>query len=168
MKFSSWLERVISMVSLKRWLSILSVNSLMLLNVGLLLLILPSILNKGEFALQNNPDAEAEKVFYEGMKLYQERTAESRRQAIAKWEEALLLFSQTGNLSREAVTLLGIGSAYDDLGEKQIALNFYQKALPIYRQIGDRGGEATTLNNIGSVYDSLGEKQIALNFYNQA
>ena len=38
---------------------------------------------------------------------------------------------------------------YDDLGEKQKALDYYEQALPLLRQVGDRGGEATTLNNIG-------------------
>ncbi|MFM6404835.1 MAG: tetratricopeptide repeat protein, partial [Microcystis sp.] len=57
---------------------------------------------------------------------------------------------------------------YDDLGEKQKALDYYNQALPIRRAVGDRGGEATTLNNIGRVYDALGEKQKALDYYNQA
>ncbi len=156
------------MVSLKRSLSILSINSLMLFNVSFPLLILPSIVNKGEVVAQINPDAEAEKAFDEGMKLYQEGTAESRRGAIAKWEEALLLFRKTSNLSREAVTLLGIGYVYDSLGEKQTALNYLNQALPLFQQVGDRGTEATTLNNIGRIYDDLGEKQIALNYLNQA
>ncbi|MHC5761012.1 CHAT domain-containing protein, partial [Nostoc sp.] len=57
---------------------------------------------------------------------------------------------------------------YDDLGEKQKALQFLNQALPIYRAVGDKRGEARTLNNIGGVYDALGEKQKALQFYNQA
>jgi CHAT domain-containing protein len=68
----------------------------------------------------------------------------------------------------EATTLNNIGLVYDDLGEKQKALDFYNQALPLFRAVGDRGGEATTLNNIGLVYDDLGEKQKALDFYNQA
>lgn len=71
------------MVSLMRSLSILSINSLMLFNVGFSVLMLPSIVNKREVAAQTNLDAEAEKVFNEGMKLYEEGTAESLRGAIA-------------------------------------------------------------------------------------
>jgi CHAT domain-containing protein/Tfp pilus assembly protein PilF len=73
-----------------------------------------------------------------------------------------------GDRGGEATTLNNIGAVYDDLGEKQKALDFYNQALPILRAVGDRGGEATTLNNIGAVYDDLGEKQKALVFYNQA
>ncbi|NES04900.1 MAG: CHAT domain-containing protein [Okeania sp. SIO2F4] len=140
----------------------------MLFNVSFPLLILPSIVNKGEVIAQTNPDAEAEKAFDEGMKLYQEGTAESLRGAIAKWEEALLLFRKTGNLSREASTLLWLGNVYSHLGEKQKALSFYNQALPLRQQVGDKGGEATVINNIGVVYSNLGEKQTALNYYNQA
>jgi CHAT domain-containing protein/Tfp pilus assembly protein PilF len=57
---------------------------------------------------------------------------------------------------------------YDDLGEKQKALDYYRQALPISRQVGDRFGEATTLNNIGHVYDDLGERHKALDYCNQA
>ncbi|MBN3897823.1 MAG: CHAT domain-containing protein, partial [Nostoc sp. NOS(2021)] len=57
---------------------------------------------------------------------------------------------------------------YDDLGQKQKALDFYNQALLLSRAVGDRTGEARTLNNIGGVYDALGEKQKGLDFYNQA
>jgi CHAT domain-containing protein/Tfp pilus assembly protein PilF len=110
----------------------------------------------------------AERLFNEGMKLYQQGTADSLRQAIKKWEEALPLYRMVNDRRGEAITLNNIGLVYDDLGEKQKALDYYNQALPIRRAVGDRGGEATTLNNIGGVYDALGEKQKALDFYNQA
>lgn len=93
------------MVDPMRCLSILSVNSLMLFNVGFSVLMLPSILNKGEVVAETNPDAEAEKVFDEAKQLYEEGTAASLRGAIAKFGEALLLFRKRGNLSKEALTL---------------------------------------------------------------
>jgi len=110
----------------------------------------------------------AERVFDEGMKLYQERSAESLRQAIQKWQEALSLYRVLNDKKNEAKTLVWIGFVYNSLGEKQKALDYYNEALPILRAVGDRGGEATTLNNIGAVYDALGEKQKALDYYNQA
>ncbi|MDJ0504957.1 MAG: tetratricopeptide repeat protein, partial [Nostocales cyanobacterium LE14-WE12] len=110
----------------------------------------------------------AERLFEEGMTLYQQGSAESLRQAIQKWQEARLLYRAVGDRRVEAITLTGIGRVYDDLGEKQKALDYYNQALPIVRAVGNRGVEATTLNNIGAVYDALGEKQKALDFYNQA
>ena len=110
----------------------------------------------------------AERLFEEGMTLYQQGSAESLRQAIQKWQEARLLYRAVGDRGGEATTLNNIGGVYNALGEKQKALVFYNQALPILRAVGDRGGEATTLNNIGAVYYDLGEKQKALVFYNQA
>jgi CHAT domain-containing protein/Tfp pilus assembly protein PilF len=112
--------------------------------------------------------AAAQRIFDEGVELYRQGTAESLRQAIAKFEEALVLWRQVGDKKQEGTTLNAIGFIYNALGEKQKALEYFNQALPLYRAVGDRGGEATTLNNIGHVYDDLGEKQKALEFYNQA
>ena len=112
--------------------------------------------------------AAAKRLFDEGFQLYKQGTAESLRQARAKFVEALKLWQQVDDKAGQALALVGIGSVYSDLGEKQKALESYNQALPLIRAVGDRGGEATTLNNIGSVYSDLGEKQKALEYYNQA
>ncbi|MEL6459450.1 MAG: tetratricopeptide repeat protein [Cyanobacteria bacterium J06621_15] len=117
---------------------------------------------------QDTIRAAANKAFEEGLKLYEQGTIESLRQAIKKWEETLSLFHRVNDKGGEAIALLGIGRIYSDLGEKQKALQFYNQALPLFRAVGDRQGEAFMLNNIGRVYDALGEKQKALEFYNQA
>ena len=110
----------------------------------------------------------AERLFEEGMTLYQEGSAESLRQAIQKWQEARLLYQAVGDRRMEATTLSNIGRVYNALGAKQKALNFYNQALSILRAVGDRRVEAATLNNIGAVYHGLGAKQKALDYYNQA
>jgi len=110
----------------------------------------------------------ARQVLQEGVQLYRQGTAESLRQAIPKFEQAVILYRQAGEKSSEAVSLVYIGYIYSSLGEKQKALKFFNQALPLYRAVEDRRGEAISLNNIGSVYDDLGEKQKALEFFNQA
>jgi CHAT domain-containing protein/tetratricopeptide (TPR) repeat protein len=117
---------------------------------------------------QTNSNEAAAKALKEGLQLYQQGTADSKRSAIAKFEEALKLFRATGDRRWEAVTLTGIGRVYSDLGEQQKALEYYSQSLPLYREAGDRGGEAVTLNNIGGVYSQLGEKQKALEYYSQS
>jgi len=119
-------------------------------------------------ATQDATRAAAQQALEQGVKLYRQGTAESLRQAIAKFEEALVLWRQVGDKKQEATTLNNIGLVYDNLGEKQKALSFYNQSLPLSRLVGDKSGEATTLNNIGRVYDDLGEKQKALSFYNQS
>jgi len=121
-----------------------------------------------EGAEKQDANQAAEQVFQEAVKLYKQGTAESLRQAIPKFEQAVILYRQAGDKSSEATSLGYIGYIYDSLGEKQQALDYYNQALPLYKVVEDRGGEAKTLNNIGSVYDSLGEKQQALDYYNQA
>ena len=95
--------------------------------------------------------AAAQRIFQEGVQLYRQQTAESLRQAIAKWEQALPLYRALGDKKQEAVTLSNIGVVYDDLGEKQKALDYYNQSLPLSRAVGNRTQEAVTLSNIGVV-----------------
>ncbi len=74
----------------------------------------------------------------------------------------------TGDRTAEATTLNNLGLAYNDLGEKQKAKEYFNQALPLFRAAGDRTKEATTLTNIGLVYNDLGNQQQALEYYNQA
>ena len=111
---------------------------------------------------QNATRADAGRVYQEGAQLYQQGTAESLRQAIGKFLEALKLWQQINDKRSQAATLNNIGSIYYLLGEKQQALTYYNQALPIARAVGDRAGEATILAGIGDVYNDLGENQQAL------
>ncbi|MEG4587978.1 tetratricopeptide repeat protein, partial [Microcoleus sp. MOSTC5] len=108
---------------------------------------------------QTNSNEAAAKALNEGAQLYQQGTAEAKRSAIVKWEEALKLFRAVGANEGQALSLVGLGRVYSDLGEKQKALEYYSQSLPLFRATGDRLGESLTLNNIGSVYSDLGEQQ---------
>ncbi|MGM3307174.1 CHAT domain-containing protein [Anabaena sp. WFMT] len=110
----------------------------------------------------------ADKAFAEADKLYQIGSVESLKQAITKFEQAVILYSQAGEKGLEALSLAYMGYIYSSLGEKQKALEFYNQALPIFREVGDKGGEASLLTVMGLVHSDLGEKQKALDFYNQA
>jgi CHAT domain-containing protein/Flp pilus assembly protein TadD len=110
----------------------------------------------------------AQRAFQEGKQLYRQGTAESLRQAIAKYQEALPLYRAVGDKAREALILNNIGLVYDDLGETQKALDSYNQSLPLARAVSDKATEAVILSNIGAVYDALGERQKALDSYNQS
>ena len=71
---------------------------------------------------QTNSSDAAKKVFEEAEKLNQQGTADSKRSAIIKFEQALKLYREAGDRSGEASTLNNIGGAYSLLGEKQKAL----------------------------------------------
>ncbi|MEG4814163.1 CHAT domain-containing protein [Microcoleus sp. K5-D4] len=117
---------------------------------------------------QTNSSEAAQKVYVEGLELYNQGTAEALRGAIAKWEEALKLFRAVGDRGGEAITLSNIGKVYSDLGEKQKALEYYTQSLPLSRALGDRGGEARSLTSIGTLYSDSGEPQKALEYYSQS
>jgi CHAT domain-containing protein/Flp pilus assembly protein TadD len=128
----------------------------------------PSIAQQSAATEQEATRTAAERAFEEGVQLYQQGTAESKRQAIAKFEEALPVFRAVGDQKGEAGTLLFIGRVYSDLGENQKALDYYNQSLPLMRALSYKKGEAVTLNSIGYIYNALGEKQKALEFYNQS
>jgi tetratricopeptide (TPR) repeat protein len=117
---------------------------------------------------QTNSNDAAKKVFEEAQKLNQQGTADSKRRAIVKFEQALKLYREARDRRREALTLNNIGLVYSQLGEKQKALEYYSQSLSLSRATGHRFGEAVTLNNIGSVYSALYEKQKALEYYSQS
>jgi CHAT domain-containing protein/Tfp pilus assembly protein PilF len=113
-------------------------------------------------------DTQAQQLYDEGWTLLEEGSAESLKQAIRKWEQALSLWQKLGNKEQQAVINLALGRVYDLLGFKPKALEHYNQALTLYQSLKDRAGEAITLNNIGAVYNDLGEKQKALDYYQQA
>jgi CHAT domain-containing protein len=88
--------------------------------------------------------------------------------ALGYFKEALHLYREINNTSREFLPLIRISETYDYLGEREKALDFYNQVLSIFKKLGNRQGEADTLLSIASVYDKLGESQKALDYYNQA
>jgi tetratricopeptide (TPR) repeat protein len=102
-------------------------------------------LGKAVQTAQTNSNEAAKKVFEEAEKLNQQGTADSKRKAIVKWEEALKLYREAGDRLREAATLHNIGAIYSELGEQQKALEYYSQSLPLSQAVGDRSWEALTL-----------------------
>jgi CHAT domain-containing protein/Tfp pilus assembly protein PilF len=110
----------------------------------------------------------AEKTFAEGERLSQQRTPDSLRQAIEKYQESLSHWRAASDRNGEANTLYQLGKTHDLLGENQKAIDYFEQALPLQRDIGDQRGEANTLNYAGTVYSSLGDKRRALDYFERA
>jgi CHAT domain-containing protein/predicted negative regulator of RcsB-dependent stress response len=109
-----------------------------------------------------------QQLLQEAQKLYEQGTATSRQEALAKYEEALKLWRQIGDRSYEATTLLAIGTLYYTQNDNQKALTYFQQGVTIRRELKDRFGEAVMLNSVANAYANLGQPQKALSFYNQA
>jgi CHAT domain-containing protein/Tfp pilus assembly protein PilF len=112
--------------------------------------------------------AAAEQAYAEGLRLQAQRTAEARRQAIAKFQAALENWRAAGDQNGEARALFGLGESHLALGEKAAALDALDQSLRLWRALGARDGEAATLNTLGSAYLSIGESQQALDSYQAA
>ncbi|MDJ0697239.1 CHAT domain-containing tetratricopeptide repeat protein [Mastigocoleus sp. MO_188.B34] len=154
-------------------------NSTFVLFISLFLLSQSNIASAGNYELEiaqqsvtNNQDAtraKAQRLTVEGLKLFEQGTPESLKQAINKWERALELWQKLGEDKKTLIIITGsIGHAYRSLGDKQQALKYYNQVLLLQREIADEPGEALTLYSIASIYYSSGKMQQALNFYNQA
>jgi CHAT domain-containing protein/Tfp pilus assembly protein PilF len=111
---------------------------------------------------------DAQKAFTDAKSLRNQRTAESQRRAIEKYQEALSLWRTSDDRRMEAFSLHEMGLIYGDLGEYQKALDSYTQARMIYRLMGNLQGEGSMLSNIGWVYGTLGEYRKAIDFHERA
>ena len=68
---------------------------------------------------------------------------------------------------QKALGLYNLGYTYDDLGEPEVALNYYQQCLEIQKQYGSQDEIANTINNIAYVYESQAKYIEALRKYQE-
>jgi CHAT domain-containing protein/Tfp pilus assembly protein PilF len=110
----------------------------------------------------------AQKIVEEARQLREWGTAESLRQAILRYTEALQLFRAGRDRREEATTLGSLGAIYYLLEEQQKALEFYGQSLLAWQAVNDRPAVADTLAIMGTIYTSSGELQKALESFKQA
>lgn len=90
------------------------------------------------------------------------RNSQDRHTEIAWLEQSLKAWTAIEEPWGMATTLNRTGSAYMDLGDTRVALDFYEKALALRNEIGDKPGQWRTLNSIGLLHAHTGERQRAL------
>jgi CHAT domain-containing protein/tetratricopeptide (TPR) repeat protein len=95
-------------------------------------------------------------------------TAEARRDAIKRYEEARVRWRDAGDRAQEASTLITIGRIHMTLAQYQKALDTLTEALNLSRAVGYKQGEAEALGNLSNVYTDLGDNQKALDINRQA
>jgi CHAT domain-containing protein/Tfp pilus assembly protein PilF len=110
----------------------------------------------------------AQKLFEEGGELSNQRTAESRKNAIKKYEAALPLWKEADHARGKAATLNDIAIINSNLGEARKATEYYLQAVAAWHEVGDTIQEATTLTNMGTAFWRLGEFQKALEAHDRA
>ncbi|WP_315789965.1 CHAT domain-containing tetratricopeptide repeat protein [Fischerella sp. JS2] len=119
---------------------------------------------------------QAQQLSQAAKKLFEQGTAASRQQALAKYQAALKIWQQLAvnesppYVARRFVvtTLNAIGTIHYTDGQSQKALESFQQALAIARELKDPLGEAFALTSIANAYSNLGQKPQALELYKQA
>jgi CHAT domain-containing protein/uncharacterized protein HemY len=109
-----------------------------------------------------------QRVFIEAGELSYQGNAESRRQAVEKYLEALSLWRGTGERTEEATTLYHLGDTHRGLTEYPKAIEYLNQALGLWRAAGNRYQEAVTLNTLGAAYYGSGDREKASEYYLQA
>ena len=89
------------------------------------------------------------------------------REALDKFQQALVLFRKLGFKESEWRTLDQMAVAYTNLGEYELALDFYQQALPISKE-AILGHWVGVEFKIGRIYEVLGQYELALKSYQEA
>jgi CHAT domain-containing protein/Flp pilus assembly protein TadD len=110
----------------------------------------------------------AERAYTEACRLHNKGDAESVRQAITRYGEALKGWRAAGDRRDEAWTLLLIGLAYNNLSQPKEALERMRQALPIWQELGDQHAVAQTFHNLGMAHQSAGQFELAAESFNQA
>lgn len=110
----------------------------------------------------------AQRLLADAKSLYDENKVDSYRKAIEKYEQALVLYQQTGRRREEAVTLNCAARACAFSLDYKAALDRFERALSIYREMRDVHGEGATLNGIGYVHSVAGRYEEALKYFEEA
>ena len=84
----------------------------------------------------------AEQAYKEGNQLALVDTPEAQRKAIAKWKEAIPLYTKIGDRATVAFILRLIGNHYAYLRDGLQSLNYYNQALLVYRDLDDSKASA--------------------------
>lgn len=117
----------------------------------------------------------AERVFTDAQqlrsaagKVSSEAAGEKYDAAIGKYNEALNLWRELGDLRGQGYSLTDIGRIYKARGKLEPALDHLSQALLRLREAGDSSGQAFVLNETGAAHRDLGDLRDALDCYHSA
>lgn len=99
----------------------------------------------------------AQRAFDQAQKLRPQPAATAKRDAIAKYREAIPLFKAADDKYRQTLAVQAIGVAHLQLNEARAALPYFEEALTLAQRIGDQRLEAQIETFLGGTYGDLGE-----------
>lgn len=110
----------------------------------------------------------AEKFRDEADTLLLRRGADTSKQALERYESALVLWRAIGDHREEAATLARLSDTLSLLGDLRQALVRAEEALELWRSANDRRGEAAAIGKIGLAQSEVGEQRKGLEYLEQA
>lgn len=111
---------------------------------------------------------QAEKAQADARRLLLEETEASRRQAIAKNEEAVGLFDSVGDYNREVFALFDIASTFRLLGDKDNERKTLDRSLSLTQRVGKQSLQAEALQRFGAFYSAFDDQFKAADYYDRA
>lgn len=110
----------------------------------------------------------AERAHWEGLKLAQQGTKESRTLAIEQFKNAAQRFHELGDTREEGYALCQVGEMFLALRNFSEAMNYLNQSLSRLAEAQDASGQAYDLNTMGAAYRDLDVKSKALDKYARA
>ena len=89
-------------------------------------------------------------------------------EARARYEQAVALYRQVGDVLWEAHSTGGLGDVALERSDYDTAQGWYEQALPLYRQVGDAAGEANCIARLGEIAVERSDYDTAQALYEQA
>jgi CHAT domain-containing protein len=99
---------------------------------------------------------------------YYQQSTPAKRQSIQKYQEAAEFWRAGKDAIEESMALSTIGHIYNEIGEKDKALEALNQGLQVARDHGDHLGEARALDDLGYTYANFGDKKRGLELFQQA
>src|SRR5262245_59684513 len=85
-----------------------------------------------------------------------------------RFEQALAIFREVKNRTREGMALGNIGEVRLSQGRPEDAIRYFEQALAINREVTDRPSEGYTLSGLGRAYQTLRQIEKADSHFQQA
>lgn len=107
----------------------------------------------------------AKKLITEGLSLLSQRSAESTKKAIEKYEEATRLFRLLQDEKRSAAGIQQIGGLYRSIRKNEEAIKLFKEAGLLFEETGSKREAAAVFKDAGDLPESYGE---ALPYYEKS
>jgi CHAT domain-containing protein len=101
-------------------------------------------------------------------KVSRDEAVESYNFAITKYNEALTIWRELGNLRGQGYALTNAGRVYKVLRQPSLAFEHLAQALSCLSEAGDTSGQAFVLNETGALHRDFGNVRDALTSYSDA